>query len=84
MHCFTCTCDVHVGRLGSLAYNSFRCRGIRLFNAMPKYIICIYSCSVVGFKSKLDCYLKNIVDLPDKPGFRNSLTFCHRGYLNRG
>ena len=29
---------VHLGRLGSLAYNSFRWRAIRLFNAMPKYI----------------------------------------------
>ena len=29
---------VNLGRLGSLAYNSFRWRAIRLFNAMPKYI----------------------------------------------
>ena len=74
----------HVGRLGSLAYNSFRWRAMRLlireakklcllpkkiytilykirfFNAMPKYIRCISSCSVVSFKSKFDCYLKNI------------------------
>ena len=54
---------VNLGRLGSLAYNSFRWREKRLFNAMPKYIRCISSCSVVSFKSKLDCYLKNIVDL---------------------
>ena len=68
---------VNFGRLGSLAYNSFRWRAIRLFNAMPKYIRCISSCSVVtmivSFKSKLDCYLKNIVDLPGRPGFSNSL-----------
>ena len=64
---------VNLGRLGSLAYNSFRWRAIRLFNAMPKYIRCISSCSVVSFKSKLDCYLKNIVDLPGRPGFSNSL-----------
>ena len=51
----------------------FLCFAIRLFNAMPKYIRCISSCSVVGFKSKLDCYLKNIVDLPGRPGFSNSL-----------
>ena len=31
------------------------------------------SCSVVGFKSKLDSYLRNIVDLPCRPGFNNSL-----------
>ena len=50
---------VNLGRLGSLAYNSFRWRAICLFNAMPKYISCISSCSVVSFKSKLDCYLNN-------------------------
>ena len=57
---------VNLGRLGSLAYNS-------IFNAMPKYIRCISSCSVVSFKSKLEFYLKNIVDLPGRPGFSNSL-----------
>ena len=30
-------------------------------------------CSVVRLKSKLDCYLKNIVDLPVRLGFSNSL-----------
>ena len=63
----------NLGRLGSLAYNSFRWQAIRLFNAMPKYIRCISSCSVVSVKSKLDCYLKNIIDLPGRPGFSNSL-----------
>ena len=55
------------------AYNSFRWRAIRLFNAMPQYIRCISSCSVVSLKNKLDCYLKNIIDLPGRPGFSNSL-----------
>ena len=64
---------VHIDRLGSLVYNIFRWLAILLFNAMPKYIKCIYSCSVVSFKSTLDCYLKNIVDLHDRPGFSNSL-----------
>ena len=40
---------VNLGRLGSLAYNSFTWRAIRLFNAMPKYIRCISSCSVVSY-----------------------------------
>ena len=41
---------VNLGRLGSLAYNSFIWRAIRLFNAMPKYISlrCISSCSVLS------------------------------------
>ena len=64
---------VNLGRLGSLAYNSFRWRAIRLFNAMPKYIKCISSCSVVSFKSNLIVILKNIIYLPGRPGFRNSL-----------
>ena len=64
---------VNLGILWSLAYNSFRWRAIRLFIAMPKYIRCTSSCSVVSFKSKLDCYLKNITDLPGRPGFNNSL-----------
>ena len=64
---------VNLGKLWSLAYNIFRWRAIRLFNAMPKYIRCISPCSVVSFKSKLDCYLKNIINLPDRHGFSNSL-----------
>ena len=64
---------VHVGRLGTLAFNSFRWRAIRLFNAMPNHIRCISSCSVLSFKCKLDLYLRNIVDLPGRPGFNNSL-----------
>ena len=31
------------------------------------------SCSVVGFKLKLDSYLRNIVDLPCRHGFNNNL-----------
>ena len=61
------------GRLGTLKYNSFRWRSIRLFNRLPKYIRMLSSCYVVGFKSKLDSYLRNIVDLPCRPGFNNSL-----------
>ena len=63
---------VKMGRLGSLAYNNFRWRAIRIFNAIPKYIRCISSCSVVSFKSKLGCYLKNIINLQGRPGFSNS------------
>ena len=64
---------VHVGRLGTLAFNSFRWRVIRLFNAMPNHIRCISSCSVLSFKCKFELYLRNIVDLPGRPGFNNSL-----------
>ena len=44
-----------------------------VFNRLPKSISMLSSCSVVGFKSRLDSYLRNIVDLPCRPGFNNSL-----------
>ena len=40
---------VNLGRLWSLAYNSFRWRAICLFNVLPMYIRCISACSVVSF-----------------------------------
>ena len=46
---------------------------IRMFNRLPKAICMLSSCSVVGFKSKIDSYLRNIVDLLCRPGFNNSL-----------
>ena len=50
-------CHSGAGRLGTLKYNSFRWRSIRMFNRLPKSICMLSSCSVVGFKSKLDSYL---------------------------
>ena len=44
-----------------------------MFNRLPKAIHMLSSCSVVGFKSKLDSYLRNIVELPCRLGFNNSL-----------
>ena len=64
---------VNIGRSGTLAYNSFRWRAIRLFNSMLKFIRCITACSVYSFKHTLDSYLMNIVDNPCVPGFNNSL-----------
>ena len=64
---------VDTGRLGTLAYNSFRWRAIRLFNSLPKAIRDINNCSVCSFKQRLDYYLSSIPDLPCSPGFNNSL-----------
>ena len=47
------TSHVGIGHLGTLVYHSFRFRGIRLFNAMPKQIRDL-SCSVSSFKYQLD------------------------------
>ena len=44
-----------------------------MLNRLPKAIHMLSSCSVVGFKSKLDSHLRNIVGLPCRPGFNNSL-----------
>ena len=44
-----------------------------MFNRLPKSIRMLSSCSVVGFKSMLDSYRRNIVDFPYRPGFNNSL-----------
>ena len=65
------TCIVY--HAGAGRYNSFRCRSIRMFNRLPKCIRMLTSCSVNRFKSELDSYLRNIVDLPCQPGFNNSL-----------
>ena len=51
------TCMVYhagVGRLGTLKYNSFRWRSIRMFNRLPKCICMLSSCSVIRFKSEFD------------------------------
>ena len=70
----TCVvCHSGSGRLCTLKYNSFRWRSIRMFNRLPKAIHMLSSCSVIGFKSELDSYLRNIVDLPCQPGYNNSL-----------
>ena len=69
--------------LGTLKYNSFRLRSIRMFNRLPKSIHTLSSCSVVGFKSQLDSYLRCIVDLPCRPRFKNSMDggdFLHGGH----
>ena len=50
----TCiVCHSGAGRLGTLKYNSFRGRSIRMFNRLPKAIFMLSSCSVVGFKTPI-------------------------------
>ena len=64
---------VNVGRVGILAYNSFRWRSIRLFNILPMHLRLISSCSVLRFKTQLDIFLGSVEDLPCLPGFNKSL-----------
>ena len=54
-----------------------------MFNRLPKAICMLSSWSVIGFKSQLDSYLRNIGDLPCQPGFNNSPDggdFLHGGH----
>ena len=44
-----------------------------MFKRLPKCICMLSSCSVIRFKSELNSYLRNIVDLPYQPRFNNSL-----------
>ena len=65
--------NVNVGRKGTLAFNSFRWRSIRMFNGLPKYLRNITLCSVNSFKTQIDSHLIKIPDLPSLPGNGNSL-----------
>ena len=64
---------VNPGRQGTLAFNSFRWRSVRIFNRLPIHIRNISACSIDRFKSQLDRYLRTIPDLPSQPGYNNSL-----------
>ena len=71
-----CTAShVNRGHQGTLAHNSFRWHSIRLFNKLPKFIrmLTVNLISIINFKRILDLYLSDIVDLPCRPGFNNSL-----------
>ena len=45
--------NANVGRKGTLAFNSFRWRSIRMFNGLPKYLRNITLCSVNTSKTQL-------------------------------
>ena len=64
---------VSSGRIGTLSYNSFCWRAIRLFNCLPRHVRNMTSCSTVIFKKKLDQFLCNLDDKPCTPHFDNSV-----------
>ena len=70
---------MNVGRLGTLEYNSFRWRAIRLLNQLPLFVRNTTVCSIHSFKKQLDSYLSTVPDSPCQPGFNNSLE--HGDYL---
>ena len=69
------TTHVNAGHAGTLAFNSFRWRSIRLFNALPMYLRNTQSCSIKfnSFKNKLDFFIKDITNHPCQPGYNNSM-----------
>ena len=80
------TSHVGIGHLGTLVYHSFRFRGIRLFNAMPKHIRDL-SCSVSSFKYQLDKYLLQdtsvcSVNLLNWPGHHEVYTISFHVFLH--
>ena len=64
---------VRLGHTGTLAYSSFRWKGIRLFNSLPMHIRNITACTPLAFKKQLDLHLSPILDCPCTPNFNNSL-----------
>ena len=64
---------VNVGRVVTLAYNSFRWRSIRLFNSLPMHLRSISWCSVLRLMTQLDIFIGSVDDLHCLPGFNNSL-----------
>ena len=55
---------INVRRLGTLEYNSFRWRAIRLFNQLPLFVRNTTVCSIHRFKKQLDSYLSTVPDSP--------------------
>ena len=67
------TSYIGVGRLETLAYNSFRWHAIRMFNKLSLFLRNTTVCSVYSFKKKLDLYVSTVPDIPCQMGFNNSL-----------
>ena len=75
---------IDVGRVGTLAYNSFRWRSIRLFNSLPMNLRSISSCSVLRFKTQLDKFLRSVEDqlinFSALPKIRHIFPVCKTNY----
>ena len=64
---------VRLGHTGTLAYSSFRWKGIKLFNSLPMHIRNITAYPALVFKKQLDLHLSPILDCPCTPNFNNIL-----------
>ena len=76
---------VCAGRLGTLSYNSFRWKAVRIFNCLPQHVRNVSSCSTIIFKKKLDQFLCNLDDKPCTPHFDNSVvhvTKCDTNFVS--
>ena len=70
---------VRLGHTGTLAYSSFRWKGIRLFNSLPMHIRNI-TANPPFFKKQLALHLSPILDCPCTPNFNNSLVCLDNKY----
>ena len=64
--CFKRSLDSSFQHLRS---NSLSVHGIQLFNALPRIVRDLHSCTKEKFKSTLDSFLKDIPDEPQIPGY---------------
>ena len=64
---------VRLDHTGSLAYSSFRWKGIPMFNSLPMHIRNITACPPSVFKKQIDLHLSPILVCPCPPNFNNSL-----------
>ena len=53
---------VRLGHTGSLAYSSFRWKGIRMFNSLPMHIRNITACPPSVFKKQQDLHLSPMLE----------------------
>ena len=65
--------QVRLGHTGTLAYSSFRWKGLRMFDSLPMHIRNITACPPSVFKKQLDLHLSPILDCPCTLNFNNSL-----------
>ena len=71
--CLCSVSHVRLGHTGTLAYSSFRWKGIQMFNSLPMHIRNITACPASIFKKQLDLQLSPNLDFLCTPNFNNSL-----------
>ena len=66
--------SVERGHIGTLAHDSFRWKGARIFNALPPTIKNCSNCDVLVSKRRLDNNLALLPDIPCSVNMDNNIT----------